>query len=289
MDKNSLKYKGMHSYYEYMIDSIRYFNLTGKMIYKSKVSKLTFPRFVGNKLLKKVINYSISYNLDGGNADSLITQYNIETPSFSLPIPNKTGYTFTGWTGTGLSSDSKNVTISNETGNRSYTAIWSKNYYTVKYYKDGTLWETRSVGYGDDIPNLTPTGYDDYHKFGGWSGWVDKMPSNDITLTAITSESFCMLFTGTASKANAEGLQVIFTNVGYKSWLYENSQGWGAYTDYSLSRFQVDGLREIFGNSVPWANATPYLNWLSIQCDNGHGEVWKRYSNGNTWTILESW
>ena len=237
----------------------------------------------------EVINYSISYNLDGGNADSLITQYNIETPSFSLPIPNKTGYTFTGWTGTGLSSDSKNVTISNETGNRSYTAIWSKNYYTVKYYKDGTLWETRSVGYGDDIPNLTPTGYDDYHKFGGWSGWVDKMPSNDITLTAITSESFCMLFTGTASKANAEGLQVIFTNVGYKSWLYENSQGWGAYTDYSLSRFQVDGLRETFGNSVPWANATPYLNWLSIQCDNGHGEVWKRYSNGNTWTILESW
>ena len=237
----------------------------------------------------EVINYSISYNLDGGNADSLITQYNIETPSFSLPIPKKTGYTFTGWTGTGLTSTSKNVTISNETGNRSYTAIWSKNYYTVKYYKDGTLWETRSVGYGDEIPNLTPTGYDDYHKFGGWSGWVNKMPSNDITLTAITSESYCMLFTGTASKANAEGLQVIFTNVGYKSWLYENSQGWGAYTDYSLSRFQVDGLRETFGNSVPWANATPYLNWLSIQCDNGHGEVWKRYSNGNTWTILESW
>ena len=237
----------------------------------------------------EVINYSINYNLDGGSADSLITQYNIETPSFSLPIPNKTGYTFTGWTGTGLSSTSKNVTISNETGNRSYTAVWSKNYYTVKYYKDGTLWETRSVGYGDDIPNLTPTGYDDYHKFGGWSGWTDKMPSNDITLTAITSESYCMLLTGTASKANAEGLQVIFMNVGYKSWLYENSQGWGAYTDYSLSRFQVDGLRETFGNSVPWANATPYLNWLSIQCDNGHGEVWKRYSNGNTWTILESW
>ena len=59
MDKNSLKYKGMHSYYEYMTDSILYFNLTGKMIYKSKVSKLTFPRFVGNKRLKKVINYSI--------------------------------------------------------------------------------------------------------------------------------------------------------------------------------------------------------------------------------------
>lgn len=237
----------------------------------------------------QVINYSISYNLDGGSASSLITQYNIETPAFTLPTPTKTGYTFLGWTGTDLSSANKTVTINKATGNRSYTATWSKNYYTVSYYKDGSLWTTRSVGYGDSVPNLTPTGYDDYHKFGGWSGWVDNMPPNEISLTAITSEAYCMLQTGTASKANAEGLQAIFTDVGYRSWLYENELGWGALTDYSLSRRQVDGLREVFANRVPWANATPYLNWLLIQCDNGHGESWKRYSNGNTWVILESW
>ena len=238
----------------------------------------------------QVINYDITYNLNGGSATPLQTSYNVESNTFTLPQPTRTGYIFTGWTGTSLSSATKSVSISKgSTGNRNYTANWTANYYTVNYYQNGSLWATRSVQYGTAIPNLTPGGYDDYHKFGGWSGWSDTMPPNDITLTAITSEAYCMLQTGTASKANAEGLKAIFDDVGYNSSLYQNDLGWGAITDYSLTRRQVDGLRETFANRVPWANATPYLNWLLIQCDNGHGESWKRYSNGNTWTTLESW
>ena len=46
-----------------------------------------------------------------------------------MPTPTKTGYTFLGWTGTGLSAATKTVTISKgSTGNRSYTANWSPNY-----------------------------------------------------------------------------------------------------------------------------------------------------------------
>ena len=80
------------------------------------------------------INYTISYNLNGGSLSGQKTSYNIETAAFTLSQPTRSGYTFTGWTGTGLSSATKSVTVSKgSTGNRSYTANWSANGYTVSF------------------------------------------------------------------------------------------------------------------------------------------------------------
>lgn len=79
-------------------------------------------------------NYSISYNLNGGSLSGQKTSYNIETANFALPQPTRSGYTFTGWTGTGLSSATKSVTVNKgSTGNRSYTANWSANGYTISF------------------------------------------------------------------------------------------------------------------------------------------------------------
>ncbi len=92
-------------------------------------------------------NYSISYNLNGGSLSGQKTGYNIETANFTLPQPTRSGYTFTGWTGTGLSSATKSVTVSKgSTGNRSYTANWSANGYTVSfnYNKPSTATGTMS-------------------------------------------------------------------------------------------------------------------------------------------------
>ena len=76
------------------------------------------------------VSYSISYNLNSGSVSGNPTSYNIETASFTLKNPSRTGYTFTGWTGTGLSSASTSVTVAKgSTGNRSYTANWSANSY----------------------------------------------------------------------------------------------------------------------------------------------------------------
>ena len=81
------------------------------------------------------IVYSISYELAGGTvATNNPDNYTIESESFTLINPTRTGYEFTGWTGTGLDAASTNVTIvQGTTGNRSYTATWTPISYSISY------------------------------------------------------------------------------------------------------------------------------------------------------------
>jgi uncharacterized repeat protein (TIGR02543 family) len=71
-----------------------------------------------------VVNYAISYELNGGTADNP-TNYNIETATFTLNNPTRDGYTFTGWTGSNGSTPQTEVSIAKgSTGDKSYTANW---------------------------------------------------------------------------------------------------------------------------------------------------------------------
>ena len=77
------------------------------------------------------ITYTITYDLDGGSLAGDATNpstYDINTTTFTLNNPTKGGFTFAGWTGTGLSEPTEIVTITKgSTGNRSYTAIWTED------------------------------------------------------------------------------------------------------------------------------------------------------------------
>lgn len=98
---------------------------------------------VNNKTLTahwNTVNYTIEYTLNGGtvSADNP-TSYNVESAAITLRNPTRTGYTFKGWSGTGLTGDTNtSVTIaSGSTGNRSYTANWTANTnvsYKVNHY-----------------------------------------------------------------------------------------------------------------------------------------------------------
>ena len=73
--------------------------------------------------------YTITYDLDGGTAEGNPDTYTIETGAFTLKNPTKSGYTFTGWSGTGLDGEN-NMTVTiptGSTGERSYTAHWRYN------------------------------------------------------------------------------------------------------------------------------------------------------------------
>ena len=88
-----------------------------------------------------VNQYTITYDLAGGTAEGNPDTYTIETRTFTLKNPTKSGYTFTGWSGTGLDGEN-NMTVTiptGSTGNRTYTAHWRYNgsghsysYYTIK-------------------------------------------------------------------------------------------------------------------------------------------------------------
>ena len=89
----------------------------------------------------EINQYTITYALAGGTAEGNLDTYTVETGAFTLKNPTKSGYTFTGWSGTGLDGEN-NMTVTiptGSTGNRTYTAHWRYNgsghsysYYTIK-------------------------------------------------------------------------------------------------------------------------------------------------------------
>ena len=86
------------------------------------------------------IAYTIEYNLNDGTVESSNpTEYTVETENFTLNNPNKTGYTFKGWSGTDLTGEENTaVTIEKgSTGNRSYTANYTANTYEVVFNANG--------------------------------------------------------------------------------------------------------------------------------------------------------
>ena len=77
----------------------------------------------------EINQYTITYVLAGGTAEGNPGTYTIETGAFTLTNPTKSGYTFTGWSGTGLTGEN-NMTVTipkGSTGERSYTAHWRYN------------------------------------------------------------------------------------------------------------------------------------------------------------------
>ena len=96
------------------------------------VAQYTFPTVSSPHTITAAfapVTYHITYDLAGGNLDTANPEtYTVESATFSLTTPTRAGYTFTGWTGTGLIGPTMEVTIeTGSTGDRAYTATWSKN------------------------------------------------------------------------------------------------------------------------------------------------------------------
>lgn len=99
--------------------------------------------------------YKISYNLNGGSVSENPETYQIDTADITLKNPTKTGYTFLGWSGTGIVGTSKEVKIpKGSTENRSYTANWKINQYDIVIKGDRG---TESITYGGKTYPLTAT------------------------------------------------------------------------------------------------------------------------------------
>ncbi len=80
--------------------------------------------------------YTIKYNLDGGTLANMVTSYTVGDV-IVLGSPVKKGYTFVGWTGTGLTGETEVVKIEGQTGDREYTAVFKANIYTITLNANG--------------------------------------------------------------------------------------------------------------------------------------------------------
>ena len=70
-------------------------------------------------------DFTIDYELHGGSVNDNPVTYNEDTDTFSINNPVKNGYTFLGWTGSGITGISDNITVPKGTkGDLYFEALW---------------------------------------------------------------------------------------------------------------------------------------------------------------------
>ncbi|MFV0362877.1 MAG: InlB B-repeat-containing protein [Suipraeoptans sp.] len=159
----------------------------------------------------KVIDYNINIDLDGGTvATANPTSYNVETATFTLEEPTKTGYTFTGWIGSNGVVAEKGISIATGSyGDRTYKATYSANDYDIIYHLDSGTNNASNPAkytYGTGVSmfgNATKTGY----TFDGWyaeSAFTTAVTS--ISNTATGDKDLYSKFTKDTYKITYSGL-----------------------------------------------------------------------------------
>lgn len=131
--------------------------------------------------------YEIHYDLDGGDVTGGTNPETYKvTQEITLIKPERRGYRFTGWTGTGLSGLTQDVTIPvGSTGDRSYTANWELETYQIHYTMNGGTITSGSnqTEYTvlDTFTLINPTL--EGHIFDGWTGSNGTTPQLEVTIT----------------------------------------------------------------------------------------------------------
>ncbi len=119
----------------------------------------------------QVIEYTIITLLEGGNAGSSEVYFYTVEQTVTLPTPTRTGYTFLGWTGEGITTPQPNVTIpKGSTGDKTYIENWEVNIYTITLGTNGGD-ALDAISYAvTSSPITLPTPVRTGYEFKGWIG-----------------------------------------------------------------------------------------------------------------------
>jgi uncharacterized repeat protein (TIGR02543 family) len=114
--------RGGYTFYGWVLDQ-----------YQLHAAKDSYGADIKLKASYEPITYTITFDLNGGTSDSLPKTYTMDVVC-DIPNPSRIGYSFTGWTGTGLSDLTKDLSLPAGTmGNKSYRANWKANEYYIHY------------------------------------------------------------------------------------------------------------------------------------------------------------
>lgn len=220
------------------------------------------------------ISYNVTINCNGGSGVSSRT-YTIETATFTLGTPTRTGCTFSGWTGSNGTTAQKTVSISKgSTGDKSYVAQWKINTYTIVYNSNGGSgsMSSQSVEW-QEVFLLSKNAFTrEGHKFVGWNLYRNNdnkwyaLGQGWLTESEIASNGY-------SKKVYADQQELTLD----LSWI-RNNESARQFTLYAV--WEVSGVVYIDnGNSLD-----PYL----IYIDNGLD--WDLYigyiDNGMDWNVI---
>ena len=239
---------------------------------------------------KTPITYNITYDLaDGTVTTANPATYNVETDDFTLTNPTKAGYTFAGWTGTGLTEATMTVTIpKGSLGDRTYTATWTITTYNITYdLAGGTVATANPTSYTVEtndftLNNPTRSGYD----FQGWHGTgvdvvsttvtVAKGSTGNRTYTAhwvVSGSGVSDNWSGNAaaSFSNISGTTINITSEAELALLAMNVNSGTNYSGYTVNLTKDLDLRGYY--------------WVAIGNDHSENNMFKGTFNGQGHTI----
>ena len=217
-------------------------------------------------------DFTISYDLGGGYIEGAQNpaSYNVTSDDITLTNPVRDGYTFTGWTGTGLTTKTLKVIIpTGSTGDRSYTANWTEQIYTIiwKNY-DGTILLRELFKYGtipaysNETPTKASTTLYEY-TFSGWSPTIVKVTKNATYTAQFTEElrTYTVSFDGNGATSGTMASQT-FT-AGKSAKLTSNSF---VKTGYIFNGWntKANGTGTSYANNASYtatSNITLYAKW----------------------------
>ena len=131
----------------------------------------------------QVIEYTIITLLEGGNAGSSQVYFYTVEQTVTLPTPTRTGYTFLGWTGEGITTPQPNVTIpKGSTGDKRYIENWELTEYNITMDLNGGSGQEKVVYTMTDEDFELPTPTRNGYEFVGWMGEGITTPQTSVKI-----------------------------------------------------------------------------------------------------------
>ena len=204
--------------------------------------------------------YNITYELDGGTVSGNPDTYSVDTPEFTLNEPSKTGYEFTGWTGSCGDSPLKVVTLpEEELGPKNYVANYKINKYTVTYMNGESKVDDEEVEYNKKATGNVETPTKAHNIFKRWTlnnelYDFDTPVTSNITLYASWEEVEAPTITHSPTTWVGDKVLVTIGNKGttgkdYTGYTYKYKIGSGSYQDYN-GPFEVTENTTVYAYSV---------------------------------------
>ena len=131
----------------------------------------------------QVIEYTIITLLEGGNAGTSEVYFYTVEQTVTLPTPTRTGYTFLGWTGEGITTPQPNVTIpKGSTGDKTYIENWKLTEYNITMDLNGGSGQEKVVYTMTDEDFELPTPTRNGYEFVGWTGEGITTPQTEVII-----------------------------------------------------------------------------------------------------------